>query len=284
MKDSELILNADGSIYHLALLPEELASTVITVGDPERVAGVSKYFDSIEIRKTKREFVTHTGYIGSKRITCMSTGMGSDNIDIVLNELDALVNIDFENRKHRENPCSLTIVRIGTSGGMSSQIEVDDILYSRIAIGLEGLMLWYRQLQMTQEEMEWTNALTELDLPLRPFVCEAEPSLMDLFQPHFKSGITLTTAGFYAPQSRNLRLAPQFEKVLEHLSNLRIREGYITNIEMETAAIYGLSKALGHKSLSVNAILADRIRGRFSKNPYETTEKAIRQTLEILCP
>jgi uridine phosphorylase len=283
MKESELILNQDGSIYHLALRPEELASTVITVGDPERVNEVSQHFDNIEVKKSKREFVTHTGYIGSKRITCLSTGMGSDNIDIVINELDALVNIDFDSHIHKSDPTSLTIVRIGTSGSISEDVHVDDILCSRIAIGLEGLMLWYEQMQMTMEENEWSIALSELHLPIRPFVCQAEPILFNLFRPHFKSGITLTTAGFYAPQSRNLRLNSQFVNILTEISSLKIRNESITNIEMETAAIYGLSKALGHKAISVNAILADRVKGTFSTNPEKVIGKSIYKSLDLLC-
>ncbi len=283
MNDSELILNSSGSIYHLDLVPDDLATTIITVGDPDRVEEVSKHFDHIEIRKAKREFVTHTGRVGKKRLTCMSTGMGSDNIDIVLNELDALVNIDFETRQHKTKTTSLTIIRIGTSGGISEDIAVDDILCSRIAIGLEGLMLWYDQLQMTREELEWYDALMELNLPLRPFVCEAEPGLYESFKSTFKSGITLTTAGFYAPQSRNLRLDSQFNQTMLDLRQLRIRNHEITNIEMETAAIYGLSKALGHCAISVNAILADRLSGKFSSNPGKIVEEAIEKTLDLIC-
>lgn len=283
MKESELILNADGSIYHLAIRPDDLAPLVITVGDPERVGEVSKHFDQIRLKRRKREFVVHTGELNHKAITCMSTGMGSDNIDIVINELDALVNIDLNTRLEKERHTSLQIVRIGTSGGISPYTDVDEIIKSEMAIGLEGLMLWYEQLENTVDEEAWYRALENLHLPIRPFVCQAHGAFSEAFKDKFKSGITLTTAGFYAPQSRSLRLKSQFHDFIEQLGKLEVNGQQCTNIEMETAAIYGMAKALGHRAYSINAILANRLTGTFSKNPHKIVEKTILETLEVLC-
>lgn len=283
MKDSELILNDDESIYHLALKPNEIAPLIITVGDPKRVQQVSQHFDTVDIIRSNREFLTHTGRLNGKQISCISTGMGSDNIDIVVNELDALVNVDFETRSHKSTHTQLTLVRIGTSGSITQDVKIDQIIYSSVAIGLEGLMLWYAQLEMNLVEKAWMKALMQIDLPIKPFVCAADASLVQTFETIFKAGITLTTAGFYAPQSRSLRLATHYDDIIGDLSKINVDENHITNIEMETAAIYGLTKALGHKAISINAILAHRISGEFSKNAQRTIETAITKSLDALC-
>ena len=281
MKDSELIVNDDGSIYHLALRPEELADTIITVGDPDRVELVTRHFDTIEFTRKRREFVTQTGWIGKQRITCLSTGMGSGNVDIVLNELDALANIDFTTRQHRSEPRELTIVRVGTSGSIREDVAVDDILVSGVAIGLEGIMLWYEQRERTPTEEAWHQALEDVHLPLDPYVSESNGELMNRFS-DLSVGVTLTTAGFYAPQSRSIRLRPMEDDFLNRLSNIEVSGQFITNIEMETAAIYGLSRALGHRALSINAILANRLSGAFSTSPLKTVTQAIEYTLDRL--
>ncbi|MBI1305939.1 MAG: phosphorylase [Bacteroidetes bacterium] len=283
MKDSELILRQDGSIYHLAIKPHQLANRIITVGDPDRVSMVSKYFDHIYSTAKNREFVIHTGRIGNTDLTCMSTGMGSGNIDIVMNELDALVNIDLEKRHHKTQHTALTIVRVGTSGSISDEIHPGEILYSSVAIGLEGIMLWYRQSERNKTEEQWHEALNKTELPIDPYVTTPDAELENHFSGIFKKGITLTTAGFYAPQSRSLRLEPVVDDLIGNLMQVRKGAERITNIEMETAAIYGLAAGMGHKAMSVNAILANRITGEFASNPDQIVIEAIEKTLSILC-
>lgn len=278
---SELILNPDGSVYHLHLLPDDIGDLIITVGDPERVQDVSAFFDSIELKKRNREFETHTGRIGNQRITCLSTGMGTDNIDIVMNELDALVNIDLANRKLRPETTSLTIVRIGTSGSINEKIMVGDIVFTEVAIGLEGLLLWYRR-KAGAVEQKWEDALQAIDLPVDPVAVEADSSLIEKFSTVFKPGITLTAPGFYAPQQRELRL-PTTHRILDKLGPVRVDGKAITNLEMETAGIYGLGKLLGHRCMSINAILADRLGGGFTPNPRKIVQKTIKQSLDVLC-
>ncbi len=280
--ETDLILNADGSVYHLNLLPEDIAPTVITVGDPDRVSEVSKHFDSIELRKGKREFITHTGYLGSKRISVVSTGIGTDNIDIVLNELDALVNIDLASRKVKEQLNSLTIVRIGTSGAIQTHIPIDTILVSEYALGLDALMLYYGY-SNTAQEQELVEALNtqvpELE-KLNPYFTSAGKSLLDRIGKGLQKGITVTAPGFYAPQGRNLRYSSRITDLIGKLNQFNYENQQITNLEMETAGIYGLASILGHQALSVNAILASRVKLEFSKNPQKVVDNAIKLVLE----
>lgn len=283
--ESELILNADGSIYHLNLLPSDIADTVITVGDPDRVQQVSQYFDTIELKKGKREFLTHTGRHNGKRISAISTGIGTDNIDIVLNELDALVNIDFETRQVKAQKSVLDIVRIGTSGAIQPDISVDSFLMSQFAIGLDGLLHFY-QLEKVQEA-QMVNALSAhlgwRDKNIAPYCFRCDEELQKrLASNRIRFGITLTNAGFYGPQGRHLRLLPQLNDFHSKLSSFNFQGHPITNLEMETAGIYGLSKLLGHRALSMNAILANRATGTFSKNPEETVDRLIKYCLEHL--
>ncbi|MGJ1226785.1 nucleoside phosphorylase [Sphingobacterium siyangense] len=281
INESELILNADGSIYHLNLLPEDLASTVITVGDPDRVAKVSKHFDRIELKKGKREFITHTGYLGNKRLTVISTGIGTDNIDIVLNELDALANIDFANRTVKSTLSSLDIVRIGTSGAVQQDVEMGTILASAYGIGLDALMNYYQgsydgEEQALQAELaEYFSALN-----LKLYVAKAGASLLDRIAFDLPKGVTLTAPGFYAPQGRTVRSTNTIPNFIDLIKSFQYKDQRFTNLEMETAGIYALANMFGHQALSINAILASRVDGRFSSAPEEVVDKAIQLVLE----
>lgn len=285
IKQSELILNPDGSIYHLHLRPEDLATTIITVGDPDRVDQVSKYFDHIELKQQKREFKTHTGLYKNQRITVISTGIGSDNIDIVLNELDALVNIDFETRTLKNKLTALNIVRIGTSGALQTDIPVDSILMSTYGLDINGMLPSYKIETIRNKAFEkafcmhteWNNDRAQ------PVLVENSKALEhQLYENHILTGITATCGGFYGPQGRMLRLEPKDSIFRNKLESFRYEDLKITNFEMETSAIYGLSKLLGHQACSMNAILANRANGSFSKKPDETIDNLIQYTLNKL--
>lgn len=275
--EADLILNPDGSVYHLNLLPEDIADTIITVGDPERVSEVSGFFDRIELQKGKREFVTHTGYIGQKRLTVISSGIGTDNIDIVINELDALVNIDLKTRTEKPKKKSLEIIRVGTSGTIQEDINVDSILVSEFALGMDSLMYYYASKASEQEE-SLQKVVDDYFADLKgisPYVCEANLALLTNVGDNAVRGITVTAPGFYAPQGRTLRAKNAVPFLVERLQNFRFGDKRITNFEMETAGIYALSKALGHKALSVNTILANRKKGTFSAKPQKAIMNAI---------
>lgn len=277
--ESELILNADGSVYHLQLKPENLASLVFTVGDPERVPKVSQYFDEIEFQTKKREFVAHTGRIGEKRVTVLSTGMGTDNIEIVMTELDALVNIDLKTRKIKPSHSALQIVRLGTSGALQSNIPVGSLLASSKAIGFDTLMQFYPDLLASQE---WGLALKkELDLGFIPYQTEANPNLLRKLDSNFHQGITLTCPGFYAPQGRSVRLKPKIVQMLDKVAKMDLGGERITNFEMETAGYYAMGELLGHEVLSLNAIVANRPLGEFDKNAEKTVDDLIRLALDL---
>lgn len=285
IKQSELILNPDGSIYHLHLRPKDLATTIITVGDPDRVDQVSKYFDHIELKQQKREFKTHTGLYKNQRITVISTGIGSDNIDIVLNELDALVNIDFETRTLKNKLTALDIVRIGTSGALQADIPVDSILISTHGLDINGMLPSYEIETIRNKAFEkafcmhteWNNDRAQ------PVLVENSKTLEhELYESHILTGVTATCGGFYGPQGRILRLKPKDSIFRNKLESFRYDDLKITNFEMETSAIYGLSKLLGHQACSMNAILANRANGSFSKKPDETIDNLIQYTLNKL--
>lgn len=276
---SELILNSDGSIYHLHLKPENLASLVFTVGDPDRVALVSRYFDRVDFKIQKREFITHTGVIGNRQVTVMSTGMGTDNIEILMTELDALVNIDLENRIIKSEKKSLQIIRIGTSGSMQKDVPVGTFLASKIGIGLDTLMQFYPDLLGSQELAEGIQ--NELHLPFRPYQTQANPTLLGKLTGEFVQGVTLTCPGFYGPQGRKLRLAPRIDQMIERLSNLDINGNRLTNFEMETAGYYAMGELLGHQMLSLNAIVANRPLGQFDPEADKTIDRLIQRSLEI---
>ncbi len=256
MNAAELILNADGSVYHLHLLPEDIAPTVILVGDQDRVPLVSRHFDRIDIKKQKREFITHTGWLGKNHITVISTGIGPDNIDIVLNELDALVNIDFSGRMVKEKLTSLDLIRIGTSGSIHPDIDTDEIVVSAIGIGTDNIGEYYL-----------SEKVNHRLLPPWSYMESRFPFNLKHFNTSYKEGITLTCPGFYGPQGRTLRLSPVLTIPIDILHQEKINGFAFTNIEMETAAIYLLARHLGHKAISFNAILANRLKGKFSRHP-----------------
>jgi uridine phosphorylase len=283
--ESELILNSRGAIYHLNCRPEEIAGTIITVGDPDRVKEVSKHFDRVEYRNNHREFITHTGYIGKKRISCVSTGIGPDNIDIVINELDALVNIDLTTRTIKEKLTSLNIIRVGTSGSLQQEIPVDSFVASTHGLGLDNLMNFYLQ-QNNEEEKQLIQAFnthTQLQQGISsPYINTAGMSLLKHFVLHFHQGITVTCPGFYGPQGRVLRMGLTHPRLIDHLSSFSFGHHRISNFEMETSAIYGMGKVLGHHCLSLSAIVANRISKEFSKDGNAVVESLIETTLEII--
>jgi uridine phosphorylase len=283
--ESELIINARGAIYHLDLRPEELAHNIITVGDPDRVTEVSKYFDKVEVRQQHREFVSHTGYVGNKRVTVVSTGIGPDNIDIVLNELDALVNIDFNTRMIRENITPLNIIRIGTSGSLQKDIPVDSFVASTHGLGLDNLLNYYRLEHNEQEKQLLHSFTTHTQLHTQvshPYISMASPSLLKHFVKDYHQGITVTCPGFYGPQGRVLRLGIKNPALIDRLTEFVYGQYRIANFEMETSAIYGLGKLLGHHCLSLSAVVANRIRKDFSKDSASTVDKLIKNALEII--
>lgn len=285
IKDSELILNPDGSIYHLNLRPEHLADTVITVGDPDRVSSVTQHFDSIEFQTQKREFHTQTGLYKGKRITVISTGIGTDNIDIVFNELDALANINFETREVKDTLKSLNIIRIGTSGSIQESIPVDAFLISEYAAGFDSLLHFYDSEHVQHNEI--ANALIEqtnwFASKSKPYIVTCNEYLLKQFSSSKTvTGFTATNVGFYGPQGRILRLAIQDDAMNDKLANFNYNGMSITNLEMETAGIYGLSRLLGHKALSMNAIIANRATGEFSNDPKATVNNLITYTLNKL--
>ncbi len=283
--ESELILNSRGAVYHLDLRPEELAATIITVGDPERVGEVSKHFDSVDVQRRHREFVTHTGRIGKKRLSVVSTGIGPDNIDIVLNELDALVNIDFESRSIKPSLTSLDIVRVGTSGSLQADIPVDSFVASTHGLGLDNLLNYYRLEHNESERQLLQSFVTHTQLHAQishPYISLGSASLLKHYVGGFHQGITVTCPGFYGPQGRVLRLGIRNPELIDRLTQFSYGPHRITNFEMETSAIYGLGKLLGHHCLSLSAIVANRITKEFSKDSAATIERLIQQTLQTL--
>ena len=285
IKQSELILNPDGSIYHLNLRPEHIATNIIFVGDQDRVDKISKHFDTIEFTTQKREFKTTTGTYKNKRFSVISTGIGPDNIDIVLNELDALVNIDLETRKPKENLTTLNIVRIGTSGSLQADIPVDSFVISSHGLDLNGLLHSYQIDKISNPEIEdafvkHTNWSSRKAYPL--IISNSKELENTLKSEKTFEGVTATAGGFYGPQGRVLRLAIQDNELNHKIDNFSFNGNRITNLEMETSAIYGLSKLLGHNACSINAIIANRANGSFSKNPGKVVAELIEYALEKL--
>jgi uridine phosphorylase len=282
--ESELIINNRGAIYHIDLKPDELADTIITVGDPDRVAVVAKYFDTIEVQQKHREFVSATGYIGKKRITVISSGIGPDNIDIVLNELDALKNIDFETRAIKEKHTPLTIIRLGTSGALQEDIEVDSLVAGTHGLGLDNLLHYYR-MQMNEEELQLLQQFishTQLTSTVQPYISSAGAGVLKHFVNGFHNGITVTCPGFYGPQGRILRLGISNPYLVDNLTSFRFGSHYISNFEMETSAIYGLGRLLGHQCLSINVIVANRVKKEFSKDGAAAVENLVKTCLGII--
>ena len=282
---SEFIQNSDGSVYHLNLLPKHLAKTVILVGDPNRVERITRHFDRVEFKLKKREFYTQTGYDKGKRISVISTGIGPDNIDIVLNELDALVNIDFETRELKKEITSLDIIRIGTSGSIQKEVPVDSFLISESAIGFDGLLHFYESEHIQNSEFAdaFSQHLDWFKKKAAPYVVDGSEKLISrMAYSRLHKGVTATNIGFYGPQGRILRLALQDDKMNDKLASFSFNNKKITNLEMETSAIYGLSKLLGHNAISMNAIIANRAAGTFSKDPKNTVDELIQYSLEQL--
>ncbi|GAB2547984.1 nucleoside phosphorylase [Rufibacter soli] len=279
--ESELILNPDGSIYHLNLLPEQISDTIITVGDQDRVARVSRHFDSIEVQVAKREFVTHTGYYKGKRISVVSTGIGTDNIDIVFNELDALVNIDFVSREalEQEDRISLKIVRIGTSGSLQEDVPLGAHLATEYSLGLDTLMQFYPLMETGYETEIAVNLQLALGMGFLPYCAKGSDLLREQLGFDMIHGNTVTCPGFYGPQGRLLRLQPKIENVIQKLSNFRFEDVRLTNFEMETAGMYSLGRLLGHEVLSLNAIVANRITNQFAANHEEVIDDLILKVL-----
>ena len=285
IQSSELILNPDGSVYHLNLKPEHIAHDIIFVGDQNRVEKITQFFDSIEFSIQKREFKTQTGFYKGKKMTVMSTGIGPDNIDIVMNELDALVNIDLATRKPKANLTSLNIIRIGTSGSLQADVPCDSFVMSKYGLGLDNMLRSYSIDDITEVDIE--NAFikqTDWDMRKgRPYVIGCSETLekkLESYQIH--KGFTGTAGGFYGPQGRELRLKIQDTSLNSKMDNFEFKGIKMTNLEMETAAIYGLGKLLGHECLSLNAIIANRATGVFSEYPYKAVDALIAYALDKL--
>lgn len=276
---SELILNNDGSVYHLKLHPEDIADTIIVVGDPNRVPLISKHFDKISVTKSNREFITHTGYIGKKHVSVMSTGIGVDNIDIVFNELDILSTIDLKSRTVKETKRTFKIIRLGTTGGLNDKINVDDILFSRYAIGIDGVPHHYKydlnlfEQKLSQEFAQKTNWSKKL---AEPYAVKSSDFLWNhMYEDQFNKGITLTMNGFYAPQGRSIRIPLSQPDILKKSDCILFNNLQVSNIEMETAGLYAFGKIFNHEVISLSTVLANRITGLFSSNPSKSIEKLI---------
>lgn len=285
IKSSELILNPDGSVYHLNLKPEHIAHDIIFVGDQNRVEKITQFFDAIEFSTQKREFKTQTGTLKGKRITVMSTGIGPDNIDIVMNELDALVNIDLETRQPKETLTKLNIIRIGTSGSLQADIPVDSFVMSKYGLGLDNMLRSYLIDDISEKDIEEAFiSQTNWDLRKgRPYVISCSETLEKFIESDkIHKGFTGTAGGFYGPQGRVLRLNIQDEELNSKMDAFNFNGTRMTNLEMETAAIYGLGKLLGHETLSLNAIIANRANGTFSADPYKAVDELIAYTLKKL--
>jgi uridine phosphorylase len=286
ISETDLIINADGSVYHLHLKPEHIADQVIVVGDPERVPLVSKYFDSIEFTNHKREFVTHSGYVGKTRLTVISSGIGTDNVEILMNELDALANIDLTTRKLNSTHKSLNIIRIGTSGSIQSDIPVDSFVYSENAIGIDGLNDFYKFEQNQKEKQICNEVRSLLEMNTLPYFANGSENLIQKLglknDPFFIGGTTLTCPGFYAPQGRTLNYTSKINDYLNKISKYNYQGIRLTNLEMETAGYYMFSQILGHNCISLSAILANRIVNRFSQIPEKQIDTLIKRTIESL--
>ena len=282
--ETELILTPENKIYHLNLSKEEIANDIILVGDPDRVSVISNKFESIEHKIQNREFVTHTGILNGKRISVIATGIGPDNIDIVVNELDALVNIDFKTRTINKKKKTLNLIRLGTSGGLQKDIEVDSFLASSFGLGLDNIAHFYESEEIIEQEMSskykqhanWPENLSN------PYIVKASDNLLSLF-PDVKKGITATAPGFYGPQGRTLRLNPYITNLHEKMESFNYKENRITNFEMETSALYYLGKSLGHNTLTICAIIANRLTKEYSKDYKKTVEKMIDLVLKRIC-
>lgn len=282
ISETDLILNPDGSIYHLNLLPKHISDTIIAVGDPSRVYQVSEYFDEVEFEMNKREFITHVGKYKGKKITVISTGIGTDNVEIFFNELDALANIDFKTREPKARKKKLRVVRIGTSGALQEDIAVGSHLVSNYGIGFDNLMNFY-DLPMDDFEIGLAHDIQKkIGLPFMPYAVKGSESLLEEIGKDMLRGNTVTCPGFYAPQGRELRLPIRFPKLLDDLNYYHKGEFWLTNFEMETAGYYAMGRLLGHEVLSANAIIANRIKNKFSKDPNKVINSLIQKVLDAI--
>lgn len=282
IKESELIVNNDGSIYHLSLHPKHLSDTIITVGDPGRVHAVSKYFDEVDFEMNKREFITHIGKYNNKRVTVISTGMGTGNIEVFFSEIDALANVDLKKRQVKSKFKKLKIIRIGTSGALQEDIPVDSHLVSDYASGLDSLMCFYKLKQSAFCKDISVKLQEELKLPFLPYTAKGSSKLREKFAYDMIQGNTITCPGFYGPQGREIRAPIKYKKLIEKLTGFHSDGFWFTNFEMETAAYYSMARLFGHDVISVNAILANRVTNTFSKNPNKTIDTLIQKVLERL--
>ncbi len=282
ISETDLILNADGSVYHLNLRPEHLADTILAVGDPGRVAEVSRYFSRIEFKSQKREFITHTGIVNQKRISVISTGIGPDNVEIFFHEIDALVNIDLNSREPLPGHRSLNIIRIGTSGAMQADMAVGSLIVSDYAAGLDNLMNFY-DLPHTPEETQLSTAVQQhAGLSFKPYVTRASVSLRQRIGKDLLSGHTVTCPGFYAPQGRKVRVPIRYPHLLDDLASFRQGDFRFLNFEMESSAYFAFGRLMGHETASANAVVANRANREFSSDPHGVVDKLIRHVLESL--
>lgn len=283
IKESELILNPDGSVYHLNLKPEHIANDIIVVGDQDRVEKISEHFDTIDFKTQKREFKTHTGTYKGKKLTVLSTGIGPDNIDIVINELDALVNIDLKTRKPKSDTRALNIVRVGTSGSLQADVPVDSFVLSTHGLDLNGMLHFYQIDPICNPEIEeaFIKHTNWNSNKARPIFIGNSSKLEKRFESSdVHKGVTATAGGFYGPQGRILRLPLQDPELNTKMDNFNYHGIRITNFEMETSVIYGLSKLLGHQALSMNAVIANRVTGNFSKDYTKVVDELITYVLQ----
>ena len=282
---SELIINDRGAIYHLNVRPEEIADTIITVGDPERVASVSKYFDRVEHKLAHREFITHTGYIGQKRISVLSTGIGPDNIDIALNEIDALANINFDTRSINDQKKSVSIIRMGTCGSLQGEVGVNELVAGTHGLGIDNVLHFYER-ENNEEEKAILAAFDEHTKisahKIQPYIATASAGLLKHFTEGYSHGITVTCPGFYGPQGRILRLPLKMPNLVDQMTSFRYGQHRIANFEMETSAIYGLCNLLGHQCLSINVIIANRVKKEYSKDMGKAVDHMIQKSLGII--
>lgn len=278
--ETDLILNSDGSVYHLSLKPKDISDKIIVVGDPGRVHRVSRFFDTVDFEMNRREFITHTGKYKGKRITVMSSGMGTDNVEILIQEIDAIFNIDLKKREPKARKKKLQIIRIGTSGSIQEDLKVGSHLATEYAFGLDPLMHFY-DFQGKDQEIALAKKLQEnLDLPYTPYCFKGSPTLLDRFRDCTTIGNTVTCPGFYAPQGRELRVPIRFKNIIEKLQYFHEEDVWLTNLEMETAGYYAFGRMLGHEMLSLNAILANRIKNTFSKDPNKVIDALIKKVLD----
>ena len=282
ISETDLVLNRDGSVYHLSLLPRHISDTIITVGDPSRVNAISQHFDSIEFEVNRREFITQVGKYRGKRLTVISTGIGTDNIEIFFAEIDALVNIDLKTREPKSRKRKLKIIRIGTSGALQEDIPVGSHLVSDYAVGFDNLMSFYELRQDDLEKSIADDIRKKLKLPFTPYIARGSESLRKQIGEGMIVGNTITAPGFFAPQGRVMRIPVKYPKMLEDLTSYhhKAADFWLTNFEMETAGYHAMARLLGHDVLSVNAIIANRVKNQFSKDPNSIVEGLIKTVLD----